>query len=96
MISFTWNHLNGDSLEFGLRGLNSTMEKHSFLCGNKQFAELDYLIQNKNFINKSVWSENDWWYRGCSVMVTVDELPNYVDSLAELFVALFNKLKDSN
>ena len=94
MISFTWNHLNGDSLEFGIRGVNSTAEKRTILEENNRFSQLDLLIQGKVFINKTAWPENEWWYRGCYVNIKPERINEVLDSLAELYVRLYKELSN--
>ena len=91
MISFTWNHLNGDSLEFGIRGVNSTAEKRTILEKNNRFSQLDLLIQGKAFINKTAWSENEWWYRGCYVNIKPEQLNEVLEPLADLYVNLYKE-----
>jgi hypothetical protein len=91
MISFTWNHLYDDSLEFGLRGVNPTAEKRTILEKNNHFSQLDLLIQGKAFINKAVWSENNWWYRGCHVNIKPEQLNEVLEPLADLYVNLYKE-----
>ncbi len=67
MVSFTWNHSNGnDSLEFGLRGTNSLETKKEFIEKqdlNKKLRPVETFLLDSDIIKGNHSNNFDqWWY----------------------------------
>lgn len=95
MISFTWNHSYKDSCEFGLRGTNTKTDKIKYLETNNCCSKLENLIKDYSIVNKnSSWKEGEWWYQGYHINKPVEseKIDSFIDSLAELYVALYKEL----